>query len=438
MLSPRPLVSSALALLGLAATLGFARSAHATPSMTITTKTTIGADLLLDELTVEAGGILEVVPLRSKGGTGTLRIRARKITVKKDGTITATKAGYLGVNGADGDAAPGSKGGGKRGANAGNPGGGGGYLGAGADGASATCVTLAESAGGVAFAMPTATTLLLGSAGGAANVTNPANAGGDGGGVILLEAAEIVIDGTVEARGGSPMQVSGVAPGGGSGGLIVITTAHLSGSTGVISVAGGNGPQAPGAGPIQANNGGGGAGGFIIIKARDVSPEIVSNLDVKGGTTGSCPPPGGAEGEAKISTVDATFCVDVDGDMHLSNACGGDDCDDSDAAIKPDVAEVCNGADDNCNGVNNEGDNLCSAGRTCDATAKMCIDISDAGTDAGPVVDAGPPPDHIAFEGGCSLGGDGGGLGALATAALGAAALAVRRHRARREARDAR
>ncbi len=430
MLSPRPLVSSALALLGLAATLGFARSAHATPSMTITTKTTIGADLLLDELTVKAGGILDVKPRRG-GGTGTIRIRARKITVEAGGVITATKAGYLGVNGADGDAPPGSNGGGKRGANAGNPGGGGGYLGVGADGASATCVTLAESAGGGAFAMPTATPPLLGSAGGAANVTNPANAGGDGGGVILLEAAEIVINGTVEARGGSPMQVSGVAPGGGSGGLIVITTAHLSGTTGVISVAGGNGPQAPGAGPIQANNGGGGAGGVILIKARDVSPEIVSKLDVKGGATGSCPL-SGADGQKTITTDDATFCVDVDGDMRFSTACGGNDCDDSDAAIKPGVAEVCNGADDNCDGVNNEGDNLCSAGSTCDATAKMCIDISDAGTDAGPVVDAGPPPDYITFESGCSFRGGSDGPGVLVLAALGFGALVTRRRCASR------
>ena len=431
MLSPRSLVSSALALLGLAATLGFARSAHATPSMTINSKTTIGADLLLDELTVKAGGILDVKPLRG-GGTGTVRIRARKITVEAGGVITATKAGYLGVNAADGNAAPGSDGGGKHGANAGNPGGGGGYLGAGAAGASATCVTLAESAGGVAFAMPTATTPILGSAGGAANVTNPANAGGDGGGVILLEAAEIVIDGTVEARGASPMQVSGVAPGGGSGGLIVITTAHLSGTTGVISVAGGNGPQAPGAGPIQANNGGGGAGGVILIKARDVSPEILSKLDLKGGATGSCPLPGGTDGDKTITTDDPMFCVDVDGDMHLSIACGGDDCDDSDAAIHPGVAEVCNGADDNCDGVNNEGDGLCSAGRTCDATAKMCIDISDAGTDAGPVVDAGPPPDHITFESGCSFRGGSDGPGALVLVALGFGALVTRRRRASR------
>ncbi len=66
------------------------------------------------------------------------------------------------------------------------------------------------------------------------------------------------------------------------------------------------------------------------------------------------------------------------------------------------AAEVCNGTDDNCDGVNNEDDGkLCPAGRTCDADAKMCVDISDAGADAGPAVDAGAPPDHITFESGC-------------------------------------
>ena len=427
MLSPRPLVSSALALLGLAATLGFAGSASATQSLTVSTKKTFGADMLLDELVVEAGGVLEVVSLRAEGGTGTIRIRARKITVAPGGVITATKAGYFGVNGADGSAASGSDGGGKRGTVAGHPGGGGGYKGAGANGASDMCVVFPDSAGGAAGAMPSMTIPILGSAGGAANVTSTASAGGDGGGVILLEAAEIVIDGTVEANGDSPMQVSGVARGGGSGGFIGIRTAHLSGS-GVISAAGGKGSEAPGTGLILANNGGGGAGGVILIKARDVAQAIQAGLDVKGGATGSCAALKGADGTADVDVLDATFCVDVDGDGEPSTACGGKDCDDSDANIYSTADEVCNGADDNCNGVNNEGDHLCPAGRTCDPTAKMCIDISDAGSDAGAAVDA--PPDHIAFESGCSFRGDSEGPGALALVALGLGAFMTRRRRA--------
>ncbi len=288
MLSPRPLASSVIALLGLTATLGFTSTARATASMTISAKTTISADLLLDELTIEKGGTLVVKPLAA-GGTGAIHIRARKINVQQGGVITATKAGNVGVNGADGTSADPS-GGGKRSPTLGHPGTGGGYLGAGAKGASDTCVNFDDVAGGAGFAMPTAATPILGSAGGAANVTSVANAGGAGGGVILLEAAEIVIDGTVEAQGEAPLQVAGVARGGGSGGLIAITAAHLSGS-GVITVAGGNGPSAPGVGAtLPANNGGGGAGGLILIKAVDVAQTIRDNLNSKGGATGAATP----------------------------------------------------------------------------------------------------------------------------------------------------
>jgi hypothetical protein len=433
MLSQRPLASGAVGLLGLAASLGFAPSARATQSMTIDTKTTIGASLLpLDVLTIEPTGVLNVEPLRNKGkGKGVLRIAANKIIIKAGGVISATGAGDIGVNGADGSAAA-PNGGGKHPTTAGQPGGGGGYFGLGASGASDTCTPLATAAGGVAFAMPTTLLPVLGSAGGAANVTATASAGGDGGGVILIEAADLQLDGAIESKGASPPAVSGVARGGGSGGFISIVAAHLTGM-GTISVAGGDGTAAPGnGGTIPATNGGGGAGGVIFIQARNVAATI--GIDVKGGATGICATLPAADGMKTMTVDDPTFCVDADQDTHKSASCGGDDCDDSDKSINPDAKEVCNDVDDNCDGTNNEGADLCSAGRTCDATSKTCVDISDAGTDAGPAVDAGAPPDHIAFESGCSLGGDGGSLGAIATATatLGAFALVTRRRRALR------
>ncbi len=59
---------------------------------------------------------------------------------------------------------------------------------------------------------------------------------------------------------------------------------------------------------------------------------------------------------------------DVDGDTYADRACtGGDDCDDANPAIHPGAAELCNGADDNCDGMIDEG--CCSAGpctTTCD------------------------------------------------------------------------
>ncbi len=42
---------------------------------------------------------------------------------------------------------------------------------------------------------------------------------------------------------------------------------------------------------------------------------------------------------------------DMDGDGYIDSQQGGDDCDDADAAVHPDQAEICNGVDDDCNGT---------------------------------------------------------------------------------------
>lgn len=56
-------------------------------------------------------------------------------------------------------------------------------------------------------------------------------------------------------------------------------------------------------------------------------------------------------------------CPDADGDGYLDAACGGNDCDDTSAAINPGAAEVCgNGVDNNCNGGSDETCTTCPDG----------------------------------------------------------------------------
>ena len=43
--------------------------------------------------------------------------------------------------------------------------------------------------------------------------------------------------------------------------------------------------------------------------------------------------------------------VDDDGDGYFSAVCGGDDCNDSDASVHPNAVEFCDNVDNNCDGV---------------------------------------------------------------------------------------
>ncbi len=61
-----------------------------------------------------------------------------------------------------------------------------------------------------------------------------------------------------------------------------------------------------------------------------------------------------------IESAFVPACPDTDGDGYTSAACGGTDCNDTNASVHPGAAEVCkNGVDDNCSGIVDEG---CSGG----------------------------------------------------------------------------
>ena len=70
-----------------------------------------------------------------------------------------------------------------------------------------------------------------------------------------------------------------------------------------------------------------------------------------------------------------TQCPDADGDGFTSSACGGADCNDNNAQIKPGAAELCNNIDDNCNGQTDENlqqQQTCGIGQCQNTISQTC------------------------------------------------------------------
>lgn len=79
-------------------------------------------------------------------------------------------------------------------------------------------------------------------------------------------------------------------------------------------------------------------------------------------------------------------CPDHDRDGHTDSRCprmAGDDCDDGRADTFTGAVERCNGVDDNCDGVVDEGasDALCGAGQACDPLTRTCRPRCATGAD---------------------------------------------------------
>jgi alpha-tubulin suppressor-like RCC1 family protein len=66
--------------------------------------------------------------------------------------------------------------------------------------------------------------------------------------------------------------------------------------------------------------------------------------------------------------------LDGDADEHYPEICGGDDCDDTDATSYPGALDVCDGADNDCNGSVDPQSAalLCGAGRVCSGGSCAC------------------------------------------------------------------
>lgn len=382
---------------------------------------TLKGTVTYKDLSLINGATIKVLP--NTGSTdmegGRLHIKANSISIDATSKIDGIGAGFTGnpydMSAGTGNAVPGSNGGGKMG-NPFTPGSGGGYGGQGAAAADASCMPIAMISGGLAFynANPV---FELGSAGGAANVMTLGTAGASGGALITLEAAKIVIDGSVLVDGASSQAVSGLGRGAGSGGAIHILSYNLSGM-GLLSAKGGNGAHGNGSAnpqnPYPANNGGGGGGGVIVVEANMMG-SISMNAD--GGSTGDCLP-ALAGGSGVTTFTMTTACIDADGDGFFAAECESDktkaDCDDASNTINPMAVEACDGVDNNCDGKTDEepdaSTSLCPAGKQCvmgDCVAVMV----DAGSDA-EEPDAGGVPDHVDFGGGCDVSGAGAAGGA--------------------------
>ena len=65
--------------------------------------------------------------------------------------------------------------------------------------------------------------------------------------------------------------------------------------------------------------------------------------------------PGSGPGEAQVFEY-TTTCLDVDGDGYFNPLCGGLDCNDSSPTAYPGATEVCDGIDNNCDGLTDNED----------------------------------------------------------------------------------
>ncbi|MSP24623.1 MAG: hypothetical protein EXR75_05555 [Myxococcales bacterium] len=412
-------IASPRLLAGLSAALLFLQpnAAGAAPDLTVDEgqSFSISGDKLFGKVLIL--GTLRVTEYdAADANTGWIRLRAASLDVTATGKIDARGSGYRGAKRGRLEGQPGA-GGSPLPASMGLPtaGGGGGHLGKGGSGSLAGCGALIGATGGLSYddaAMPLGV-LGLGSAGGASYAGNPnpmyIGAGAHGGGVILIEAATVTLNGELDARGADATATLKTSPGGGAGGsVLVLANAFTFGAAGLITAAGGTGA-------VGNAIGGSGGGGLVrLTVAPAIEPDAITRVDVLGGASAEpmCKSARGDDGDFVIDSP--AGCVDADKDGHGTDDCdGGDDCDDVDAGVSPATMESCNGRDDDCSGAADDAPALCPVGERCESGS--CVEVEPPSGEGGGV--SGTP--EIELRGGlCTITREGTGNAAKVSASI--------------------
>ncbi len=205
---------------------------------------TLGGVHYYKTIEIKNGGQLFVTPYDGTASTGSLKLIADSIRVDATSAIIADGRGYRGSR----STGEGPGGGGRASGDGGSGGSYGGRGGCGVNDGRPVC----DSSPGNTYGDAQSRLIEMGSAGGAGDDSNVF--GGNGGGVIWLEADRIFVEGILSANG-APGTSGSDGGGGGSGGGILLAATQIT-LNGVLRANGGNGG-------VTDDGGGGGGGGRI-------------------------------------------------------------------------------------------------------------------------------------------------------------------------------
>jgi RHS repeat-associated protein len=213
-------------------------------------------------VTIASGGVLTAHPWNAHNG-GVVYFRADTVEVQSGGMIDVSGRGYRGgavsastqygyqgesYQGAGAQSNQANDGGGGAGNTENIPngsyyatgGGGGGYAANGGDGTVRFDPGL-PGAGGTAYGNADLSQLFLGAGGGAGGAYSSAPRGGNGGGIIYIQANSIQVDGAIHTDGQNSPTTSDGGAGGGAGGSIFLSAATLAIGSGQVTALGGQG-----------------------------------------------------------------------------------------------------------------------------------------------------------------------------------------------------